>query len=949
MLVILAFFVVCFAPVMFQGRFFLMLDAFTEMLPERVVAWNAIRHGEFPLWTPLILSGYPLLSMAQIGLAYPLTWGYLFLPPYWAEQIYVLAPFLLTPVFTFCYTRYIGRTSIAAMLSALAYGYGGVLISPDIPNGLLPNSMMWLPLFLIALERSRKKRFISSLLWATSAYAMSVLTGVGQGFLLVAILGLAYALFLVVFDARLNENSVMARSVLTRWQPLLVSVGAVSFSAGIAAFQILETMRAQRRSIRSALNYEMFSDPSPTFWALIKFVVAPPFYSFQDVCTAYVAPVVLLLAAIPVYYLVRRRVKDTRIYFWLGAGVSAWILMMGSNTFVYRILYHVPVLNKFREPPRYAVIFTLAVAILAAYGFDTLTKIISPSVESESRRRGRLVSTLVILVLTIAVGLIWIKPLIRLDLIGFLSVKASFTVLAVLGLLHALKTVPPVQNLLTVFALSLACFVEPFALISNWWWPKTKPANRVISPTMPTRFLQQFPADQNRVYTFVELFSEEFNENPAVDCPNLTMLHGLQNVAGYEPLMLQRYSRALGNVWLDAVTTLDGREPDRNLFQSNSNVLDLLNNTYLLTFSNPLLLFENSIEHEGIAFAKRSTKIDLLPGRHVGFSAMMARADTVAIVSALANSSASQGMPIATVRATTMDGRIIERQLRAGIDTAEWAHERPDVRNTVQHSLAPIFETYPGDQQNSFSAYKYWTRIDIGPAESFDRVEITNLTQTMTLTIDRVTLLDSSNESSTALTLGAGPVDFKKWQPVYHHAGVMILKNNRAMARAWLVAKAEAVEQEEALQTIRGESEHPFDPRETVLLEVKKENLPLLPGGPISAGSSALITAYEPNRLVVETESPAPAVLVVSELNYPGWIANLDGERVPIHTGNFLLRSVVLPAGKHQVEMRYTAPAARNGALISGFSLLVMFGLAVGARWRHRKRSGLSKKFLGES
>lgn len=126
-LVVIVFFMACFVPVISQGRFFLMLDAFTEMLPERVAAWNAIRSGSPPLWTPLILSGYPLLSMAQIGIAYPLTWGHLFLPPYWAEQIYVLAPFLLTPLFTYCYARYIGSSATASMLSALAYGYGGVL------------------------------------------------------------------------------------------------------------------------------------------------------------------------------------------------------------------------------------------------------------------------------------------------------------------------------------------------------------------------------------------------------------------------------------------------------------------------------------------------------------------------------------------------------------------------------------------------------------------------------------------------------------------------------------------------------------------------------------------------------------------------------------------------------------------------------------------------------
>jgi hypothetical protein len=160
----------------------------------------------------------------------------------------------------------------------------------------------------------------------------------------------------------------------------------------------------------------------------------------------------------------------------------------------------------------------------------------------------------------------------------------------------------------------------------------------------------------------------------------------------------------------------------------------------------------------------------------------------------------------------------------------------------------------------------------------------------------------------------------------------MILKNNRALPRVWLVAKAEAVDQEEALHRIRGESTRGFDPRETVLLEVKPENLPQLSGGFIPPESSARVVGYESNRLVIETQSGEPAMLVVSELNYPGWVAMLDGQDTPIHTANFLLRSVLVPAGKHKVEMRYTAPAARNGALISAFSVVLIAGLAILAR-----------------
>src|SRR6185295_9423245 len=94
-----------FAPVIFTGRVFLTNDAFVYTYPLRSVAWEQIRHGQLPFWLPQLMSGYPLLSMAQLGIGYPLTWTYLFLPGYLAEEIYVMAPFLLGPIFMYAWSR----------------------------------------------------------------------------------------------------------------------------------------------------------------------------------------------------------------------------------------------------------------------------------------------------------------------------------------------------------------------------------------------------------------------------------------------------------------------------------------------------------------------------------------------------------------------------------------------------------------------------------------------------------------------------------------------------------------------------------------------------------------------------------------------------------------------------------------------------------------------------
>jgi hypothetical protein len=215
-------------------------------------------------------------------------------------------------------------------------------------------------------------------------------------------------------------------------------------------------------------------------------------------------------------------------------------------------------------------------------------------------------------------------------------------------------------------------------------------------------------------------------------------------------------------------------------------------------------------------------------------------------------------------------------------------------------------------------------------------VEVASLLPRASLAVWKATLYDSAGRASHALARSPRELptqlDPARWRRVFDDSGVYIFENTRALPRAWLVAEAEAVDGEEALQLLRGESARAFEPRRTALLEVRADELPRLPGGALAPGSTARIVNYEPSHLLIETDAPTATVLVVSEIFYPGWAATVDGARAPILLTDYLLRGVVLPAGRHQVEMHYAAPAARTGAIISVLTLCLLAALAVYAR-----------------
>jgi uncharacterized membrane protein YfhO len=77
------------------------------------------------------------------------------------------------------------------------------------------------------------------------------------------------------------------------------------------------------------------------------------------------------------------------------------------------------------------------------------------------------------------------------------------------------------------------------------------------------------------------------------------------------------------------------------------------------------------------------------------------------------------------------------------------------------------------------------------------------------------------------------------------------------------------------------------------------------------------ITSFHPERVVVETQSAAPALLVLAEAWYPGWTATVDNAPAPCVPANAWMRAVEVPAGTHRVELRFRSRWLGPGALLA--------------------------------
>ncbi|MBI3343130.1 YfhO family protein [Candidatus Gottesmanbacteria bacterium] len=144
-------------------------------------------------------------------------------------------------------------------------------------------------------------------------------------------------------------------------------------------------------------------------------------------------------------------------------------------------------------------------------------------------------------------------------------------------------------------------------------------------------------------------------------------------------------------------------------------------------------------------------------------------------------------------------------------------------------------------------------------------------------------------------------------------------------ARFFFVPRARVVEsREEAYALVRNQT---LDLTKEAIVERKNApgNLGGVPPCPNPAGQTIAISSYTPNRITLGVTSSCDAVLTSSEVMYPGWEATIDGKRAELFEANLAFRTLIVPAGRHSVELFFNPKIFIYGGLVSAFTILVCY------------------------
>ncbi|MGB7768424.1 MAG: YfhO family protein [Verrucomicrobiia bacterium] len=110
-----------------------------------------------------------------------------------------------------------------------------------------------------------------------------------------------------------------------------------------------------------------------------------------------------------------------------------------------------------------------------------------------------------------------------------------------------------------------------------------------------------------------------------------------------------------------------------------------------------------------------------------------------------------------------------------------------------------------------------------------------------------------------------------------------------------------------------------FDPRRAVYLPLSARDRVAVTD---ASGTEVIFQQFGAQQAHLTVQAPALALVVMAQAYYHDWHAYVDGKPVPLLRANHAFQALEVPAGQHEIVLRYVDWMFRLGAAISALTLL---------------------------
>ena len=821
---------------------------FVELAPQRAFFYQNLRQGILVLWDAFIGTGMPYLA-EDFGVFYPLdlVTGVI-IPNFFNPKVlsWIQAfHFWLAGVFAYLYVRQLGLSRVPSLVSTLSFISGGFLAGHASQRNVV-ETIIWLPLILYFLDKALLQRRV---LWASLAglfLAFSFLAGHPNFFYFILLYIAGYFLFNVYRRLRARAWKDLAREASY--------FGVLGlFCLGISAIQLWPLLSTSLATYHGGRSYEWNALFPFNLFNLVHFLI--PGYTIWtagavDEEFGYIGLLPVLFALWAIF-----QFKDKRVAFFSLLALFSFIASLGDATPLYKFLYSfLPGLNQFRIPAKFIILVTFPLAVLAGYGAHRFLEGQGPGTQPTPLK-----SLNGLLWLALAGGLLslvmvgfalpgqetgkdlweWWKVL-KKDFFWFLLFWAASYVLVALRN----RSLSPAW-----IKGGLILLVSADLLLLAW-------VEGGYSRKDPTR--SDVPQDQAIVSQLKEDHSLYRVSN--TDRWLSSRLCYQEGIYPYDLEHLLGYVHTVvPKEYLEVLNRVD----------QNPLLLDLLNVKYFIG-AYPYPPKGGMNIKIGGKFGDR--ELDLPRPTPVS---------QLTIQSFLTHSASfPQGRTVAGIDLEKPDGSSLRIPVRAGLETAEWAIDRPGMNSA--HQKARVIDTWniPGE---GYQGHAYEFTFQSVPSIETVKITLRNVSGQGILVIKDILI---NNQTLRTLL-------HTRIQPL----NSFVYYNSAYFPRVFMIGKARAFPDERELL----EQLDQLNPRKNILIGQ-------LPEGyrePLEASFSsneAKLLHYSPSYIKVLTKAEQNKFLVLSDTYSPYWKATIDKTTAPVLKINYGLRGLYVPKGEHQVE-----------------------------------------------
>jgi hypothetical protein len=888
------------------------------------------------LWEPLVFSGFPVAADPQVMTWYPLA-SFFALFHLW--NAFVISAYVLASCFTYGYVRMLTQSRLASFTSGIIYGMCGFMMA-HLGHTSMVHAAVWMPLFLWSLEELRNDLTFRWFTVACLAIAFSVFAGHPQ---------------ILVYTIGLGTFYVLVRGIsgagIGRWKYYGLYPLILIFGITLAAAQLLPSAELKDLGMRSKMNFDVFNECAlPLYQSFALFFpyllggtqgsMYPSYFGSCNVheLSGYIGLLPILLAGVGSLAYRKRSI----IWFWLCIALFAFLLTLGDATPFARLMYHIPAYNKFRTPARHFIEMALAVSVLAGFGVTAVQNkvatrrlilgiILAGAATMLSGFAAILMASERLYAFAFQNGirkfalLPWANPAVGLPFVLLLSgcvVLYFFSKKAQSRLRQAL--------LLAILIIDLGSF--------GWFmqWKYGSPDKEILAPSAMAEKYKGLLNTHNQRMLITTGAIGDFSGMK----PNMSRLWRIPSANGYNPLILSRVRELLSMEPAGVVSGFWFSEFDRSL--------DVMAIRYVFVPQSEVREPRFS-EKNGFSWVTNDAPVQMGGGCNALHSDSLTfhlpvpvNATAVAIVSAMACSGdVLDNAEVVRIKLTDIHGNSQIKSLRAGKDTSDWAYDCEEALPLMKHRRATVFESSPNMRESlkPCEGHKYLSVLPLNRMEKIKSVELLWTGRSGTIRINKISLFDERSDSSYPLfALNSSLSDTARWRYVEDVEGTSVFENLRAMPRAWLVTDVVSARPEEVLYAIKASrlpDGRAFDPARTALIEE-----PVNFKGSVANDATARISLIDNTSLEIFTEADSPSFLVLSDVYYPGWKAAIDGNRTHVFQTDYVLRGVMVPAGRHAVQFEFRPRSFYLGAGISAGSLFLFFVITLIVIIRSRKQEG---------